>query len=176
MKCALVIGHNKEDQGAKNSYSGLTEWQINSLLAIELQRIIKKVDIEIVYRDDYKDLPDKINALEPDFIISLHCNAHDCTVSGSETLQWHNSEKGTRLASILQGKINRALQNRNRGVKLVKKESDRGGHLLKNTVAPCVILEPFFIDNIEELQNALRRYKELSMSIAQGINEYCSRD
>ena len=41
----------------------------------------------------------------------------------------------------------------NRGAK-PKTAEDRGGYLLMNTDAPCVIAEPFFIDNNKDLKIA----------------------
>lgn len=174
MKCAIVIGHEEAAQGAANGYSKITEWQAAKMLAFEVHRSVKGVEIEVVERDPdgYDELPQKINALSPDFIISLHCNAFDGSVSGSEVLCWHTSEKGQRLAGLAQRKINCALRNRNRGVKLVKNKKERGALLLRKTDAPCIIVEPFFIDNVEELGNALKNWKELTTAIARTIVDY----
>ena len=47
---------------------------------------------------------------------------------------------------------------KNRGFKS-KTVEDRSGYLLKYTKAPCIILEPFFIDNINDLICIMDNYE-----------------
>ena len=153
-KCALVIGHSKQSQGAYNVFSGLSEFIFNQNLAYDIKEKSTDVDIEIVYRHSFKKLPADINALTPDFIISLHCNAFNKQASGTEVLYYHRSKKGEHFANILQHQIVMALGLKDRGTK-AKKVVNRGGYLLKYTNAPCVIAEPFFIDNNNDLKTAI---------------------
>ena len=94
--CALVIGHKKQSPGAVNVKAGITEFDFNEDLAMRIEKKLKSTQIQRVYRRTYKQLPDDINALNPDFIISLHCNAYNTEVSGTEVLYYHKSEKGKR--------------------------------------------------------------------------------
>lgn len=173
-KCVLVVGHSRDSQGAENSYSGISEYNYNSMLAVEVQRSCKEVEVVIIYRestsDGYSNLIASINKESPDFVISLHCNAFNASSTGCETLYWHSSEKGQKIAEIIQHRVRFAMQNRNRGIK-PKRKGDRGAILLCNTKAPCVILEPFFIDNVEELRVALQNYKTLSLAIVDSIED-----
>lgn len=153
MKVALVIGHSCKSQGASNKNS-ISEFEYNMFLVHRVKRAVpSSIDVEIVCRDEYKDLPDKINALNPDLVLSFHCNAFNTEVSGSEVLYYHTSETGQALAYRLQQLIVNALGLRDRGIK-PKRSEDRGGYLLAYTKAPCLILEPFFIDNSSDLQIA----------------------
>ena len=52
-----------------------------------------------------------------------------------------------------------------------KTVNDRGGHLLKHTNAPCVICEPFFMSNLNDMQTALNRRNELAAAYAAAIDE-----
>ena len=80
---------------------------------------------------------------------SLHFNAHNGSATGSETLYWRSSKLGKNLAT-------RA----------------RGAMLLRDTKAPCVILEPFFGDNAGELKAARERLPELARQVARSVELY----
>lgn len=151
--CALVIGHKKRSPGAENTNANLTEFDFNEDLALRIERKIEKTGVQRVYRRTYKELPDDINGLDPDFIVSLHCNAFDGTASGTEVLYYHRSEKGKKIAELLLTHLVEHLKLRDRGIK-PKTTEDRGGYLLCYTNAPCVIAEPFFIDNDDDLARA----------------------
>jgi N-acetylmuramoyl-L-alanine amidase len=66
----------------------------------------------------------------------------------------------------LAGKLNLP----NRGIK-PKTTEDRGGTLLKYTNAPCIIAEPFFIDNDNDLDRALEDLDGLAKAYANAIDE-----
>lgn len=167
-KCALVIGHKKSSPGASNNSSGLTEFVFNDKLALDIEEEISGVQVQRVYRRTYNSLPGDINELNPDFIVSLHCNAFDGSASGTEVLYYHRSTKGKLIAGILNEQLVQALDLKNRGLK-PKTAEDRGGYLLKNTIAPCVIAEPFFIDNNEDLKTAIDKRDLLVKAYTNGI-------
>ncbi len=167
-KCALVIGHKKSSPGASNSSSGLTEFVFNDKLAIDIEGEISGIEVQRVYRRTYNSLPGDINELNPDFIVSLHCNAFDGSASGTEVLYYHRSTKGKLIAGILNEQLVKALGLKNRGLK-PKTAEDRGGYLLRNTVAPCVIAEPLFIDNNDDLKTATDNKDILVKAYANGI-------
>jgi N-acetylmuramoyl-L-alanine amidase len=167
-KCALVIGHKKSSSGASNKESGLTEFAFNEKLAMEIEDEVNDVDVQRIYRRTYKTLPGDINEFNPDFIISLHCNAFNETASGTEVLYYHRSVKGKIMAEILNEKLVAALGLNNRGIKS-KSTEDRGGYLLKSTSAPCVIAEPFFIDNNSDLKVVIDNMDALIKAYATSI-------
>ncbi len=168
--CVLVIGHKAESPGKRNTNSNITEFDFNNDLARRIDQNVTGVRIIRVYRRTYILLPEDINTLNPDFIVSLHCNAFDGTVSGSETLYHHASEKGKLAAEIMQANIVRFLQLRDRGIK-PKTSEDRGGYLLKYTNAPCIIVEPFFIDKDDDRRKAQENPDGLAAAYASGIEE-----
>ena len=171
--CALVIGHRESARGAVSSDKSVTEFDFNSELAKEIKNRVTKARVRVVFRDNTPNglskLPAKINAIRPSFILSLHCNAFNNAATGTETLYFHTSKRGKKLASIVQKQLLDALALKNRKIRS-KKDGDRGASVLKFTDAPCVICEPFFIDNDGDLDIALRRRKTLAAAYARAIN------
>jgi N-acetylmuramoyl-L-alanine amidase len=168
--CAIVIGHKSSSPGASHENSGLTEFTFNEQLAIDIEKRVEDVKIQRVYRRTYNTLPGDINELAPDIIVSLHCNAFNKKASGTEVLYYHRSKKGKILAEILQTKLVAALTLPDRGIKSRTVE-DRGGYLLKNTNAPCLIAEPFFIDNNNDLKVMTEHREALVDAYASAIGE-----
>jgi len=168
--CALVIGHKKHSPGAINAKANLSEFDFNEDLALRIESKVTKAEVQRIYRRTYKELPDDINVLDPDFILSLHCNAFDGKVSGTEVLHYHKSEKGKKMAEIVRNHLVQYLKLRNRGIK-PRTAEDRGGYLLRYTKAPCVIAEPFFIDNDSDLARAREDVDGLAGTYAAAIEE-----
>ena len=168
--CALVIGHKKKTPGAVNVNKNITEFDFNEDLALRIEKKVEKSQVQRIYRRTYKQLPDDINELNSDFIISLHCNAFDTNVSGTEVLYYHRSEKGKKMAEILLSHLVDHLKLAKRGIK-PKTSEDRGGYLLRYTKVPCVIAEPFFIDNDDDLTRALEDIEGLAGTYAQAIDQ-----
>ncbi len=168
--CALVIGHKKSSSGAVNEKTGLTEFDFNEDLAIRIEKKVQKTQTQRVYRRLYEELPADINALKPHFVLSLHCNAYNGRASGTEVLYYHRSEAGKAIAGILQRRLVDFLGLPDRGIK-PKTSEDRGGYLLRYTKAPCIIAEPFFIDNDQDLAKAKENLDGLAAVYAGSIDE-----
>jgi len=175
-KIVLVVGHKPSSAGAFNETYNLKEFDYNDKLVAEIVDkltmgwFFDKVEPVVVYRDTYNGLPKKINDKNPDFIISFHCNAFNKKVSGTEVLYYHTSKNGKKMAEILQKHLLKALGLKNRGV-LGKTAEDRGGYLLRYTKAPCIIAEPFFIDNDSDLVCAEVNRRELVAAYTEAIEE-----
>ncbi len=173
--CALVVGHRPGARGAFSRDKSVAEFDFNLALAQEIRQKAQRAKVEVVLRDNttngYSRLPGKINQLKPHFIISLHCNAvGNPQVTGTETLFFTSSKKGHRLAKTVQRHLIAALGLRNRHTR-PRTETERGGTLLKFTVAPCVIGEPFFISNDGDLTVAMNRRDALIAAYAAAIDE-----
>jgi len=169
---ALVIGHKEDSPGACHR-GGVCEFDFNVRLVYQVAELLRETSIKthVVYRDTYKGLPEKINAIEPDLIIEFHCNAFNGDTSGTEVLYWHNSDRGKFFAGLLQRRLIGALGLIDRGIKAIDRD-ERGGYLLKHTKAPCVIAEPFFIDNSADLQTAYDNFMNLADAYAAAITDY----
>lgn len=169
MKIALIVGHTEKRFGAKNIKHNISEFTFNEKLAHDIKAKLK-LDSEVVYRKIYRKLPHQVNYLKPSLVVSLHCNAFNKKVSGSETLYYHTSTKGKKIAEVFNKNFIDALNLKDRGVK-GKCSEDRGGYLLKYTKAPCIICEPFFIDNDNDYEIVKDKYNELVMAYVHSIEE-----
>ena len=170
VRVALVIGHSQKRQGAYNQLYKMSEFKFNDMVAHNIEEFGGIDGITLVYRDSYKDLPDQINRLGPEIIFSLHCNAFNTQASGTEVLYYHTSKMGKLIAGITQNHIVSALELPDRGIK-AKKEEDRGGYLLRYTDAPCVIVEPFFIDNNDDYRKVRGRLDKLIFAYIESIKD-----
>lgn len=172
MKIALIIGHSKTSQGASNKRSRLTEFNYNKQIVLQLKAKLEALghSINVVYRRTYATLPEDVNKLNPELVVSFHCNAFNEKASGSEVLYWHKSAKGKKIAEAFQRQIKNCLKLPNRGVK-AKTSEDRGGYILRMTKAPCVILEPFFIDNDIDLKTAQDKQPEYINALVEAFKE-----
>ena len=178
MKVALVIGHRPLDPGAVNEDHGITEFEFNKVLAEHVYMLLTErgLHTQIVYRQDLQTLPRRLNdEIMPDFIVSLHCNAYperpgEREATGTEVLYYRTSERGKEMAAIMQRKLVKALLLRDRGIQ-PKRSEDRGGYLLRYTQAPCIICEPFFLDNDNDLAVTRKNYDALVSAYVDGIEE-----
>ncbi len=168
--CALVIGHKKYSPGAVNEKLGITEFDFNDDLAVLIEKKVRLTNVQRIYRRTYRELPGDINALAPDFVVSLHCNAFNKKASGTEVLYYYRSAQGKKMAEVILRHLVDFLELPNRGIK-PKTAEDRGGYLLRYTSAPCVIAEPFFIDNDKDLARALSDRDGLAEAYARAIDE-----
>lgn len=183
-RVVLVVGHSQILQGASNESFKIhgevaSEFNFNNMLAKKIVDLNVKKDIELIieYRDtDYEALPSEINIHDADLVISLHCNAFNKKVRGCETLYYKHTTISDKIASAMQKNLYKAMQNPSRGIKgrdhnRAKKIFERGAYLMKYVKAPCVICEPFFIDNDAELDFALLHTSELALAYLKGIEE-----
>ena len=177
MKIAVVIGHSNNSQGAINKRYEMSEYKFFEPLAYGIRNNFSDFnltdEIVVIHRENgYSKLPSEINSFNVDLVVSLHANAHDTSVEGCEMLYYHKSEAGKECATIFQKKVQKLLANSDRGVK-PKSSEDRGGYLLKETNAPCIICEPFFIDNDADFGFAQMMFKQGEMTVAycEAINE-----
>lgn len=176
-KIAVVVGHSETDPGAVNK-NGRTEFEYNSELSSIVCDELIQLGHEpvIVWRDRaYREMPGKVNMLDVDFSIELHCNAFDTSATGSEVLFYRGSRFGMYLARTIQKSIVACLGLHDRGAKW-REAGDRGGLMLQKTRAPHVILEPFFIDNPNDLQVGERLQHELGVAIAIACHGYSGHD
>lgn len=176
VKVGIIVGHKPSRPGATNQRYRMSEYTFNSALAEAIVSILKRspwIKPFVIFRqpDSYSKLPAKVNATGVEFAISLHANAYDKSATGTEVLYYEGSPKGKELARILQSSLLLALGLANRGIK-PRDEEDRGGTLLRYTSMPCVIAEPFFIDNDGDLIRARDRWTELATAYADAIEQY----
>lgn len=174
MKVALVIGHKVNSPGACNKTYGICEYQFNKELTCLVENNVEEttsITADRVFRKTtYSNLPEEVNNLNPDLIVSFHCNAFNEEVSGTEVLYYHTSSKGRLCAEEFQKGIVATMGLKDRGIKGITSE-DAGGYLLCNTKAVCVLLEPFFIDNDYDFETAVGNKDGLVDAITNSIKK-----
>ena len=174
MKVALVIGHKKDRPGACNNDYAICEFEFNEKLVKDVKdKVNRYYEVDIVYRDTYRDLPSRVNKLNSDFVVSFHCNAFNKKVSGSETLYYYKSNKGKKIAKIFQSYVVETLKLPDRGIK-GKGSEDRGGYILRYTDAPCILIEPFFIDNNSDYKTVKDNYDLFVEALKNAIHDALS--
>ena len=182
---ALSSGKKVTDYGAVNSASGMSEfiWNkdfIENYLVPELNNA--GIKHQIVLRTDgtTKLVQDLNKAAErDDIILSFHLNSAGATATGTETLYWHTSAKGKKLAEIVQKGLTGVLGLPDRGIKIRRKPLDnadslnqRGWTMFKDTKVPFVMLESFFITNDGDLKRGNEKKAELAKAVVSAIKEY----
>lgn len=173
MRVALIIGHSAKDKGAINKKSGIQEFDYNNELVGLISKSLMKlhIDHDVIYRQSYSGLPEKVNRTNADLVIEFHCNAFNEKATGTEMLYWHNSKNGKRLAELCQNDVVSCLELPDRGVKPIDSNA-RGGNLLRYTNMPCIIAESFFIDNDDDLYVGQTEMHRLAESYVCAIHEY----
>lgn len=170
----VIIGHGGNDCGAINPTTKETELGYNTDLADKVKEELLKYGYNVdIYNRGYNSVENVslLNKKGYDLLISLHCNAYNGYAHGTEVLYWNTSKKGQVLAQALQESIVDTLGLTDRGLKPIK-NGDRGAYLLRKTNAPCVIIEPFFIDNDNDFNVGKEKKDEYVQAIVNGINKY----
>lgn len=170
-KICVVIGHGTNDPGATNKKDN--EFQFNSNFAeILMKKLSKEYEVIKYNRGILKSENIAIlNSYEADVILSLHCNSADNKkATGTEVIHYDKSKKGKELATILSKEISKALGLKNRGAK--PPFNGRGNSLLSKTKPVCVILEPFFISNDNDLKSAKGKLNEYAEAIKEALKKY----
>ena len=173
-KICVIIGHGGKDYGAINPDTKDTELKYNTYIANKLEDLLLEKGYNVkVYSRGHAKVEDVtyLNNFKFDLFISLHCNSFNRVASGTEMLYWNKSNKSKRLAEIMQSEVVNTLGLTNRGTK-PKKMGDRGAYLLKKTNAPCIICEPFFIDNNNDLEVGFYKKDEYVKALFIGIDKY----
>ena len=180
-----VNGKTVRDYGAENSITKMNEFTWNkdfveNYLLSELQKA--GIKYQIVLRDvGITKLINDLNkaAGKDDIILSFHLNSGVATATGTETLYWHTSTKGKKLAGLVQENLVKVLGLADRGIKIRRKPinkadelNQRGWTMFKETNAPYVMLESFFISNDKDLKIGTERKTELAKAVVSAIKEY----
>lgn len=172
MRVVVNVGHGGGDPGAVNNLLSVTEYDYNKKLRDALVPMLKSQGhhVDVVMQDarGVGYVAGMCNALNPEVVVSLHSNASEnLKATGTETLYWHTSEKGKKLATAVQNQMVKALGLPSRGVKARDNLS-----VLQKTNCPAIIVEPFFISNANDYKVAMEKLPQLAQAIAEGVSEW----
>lgn len=188
-KPVVVIdsGHGGNDPG-KIGIDGSLEKDINLKIAKQLKAYLEASDVTVVMTreedvglyaesDSQKKVTDMRNRCKlieetnPSVVISIHQNSyHEEAISGAQVFYYKGSDKGKRLAEIIQKRFDFVLGDQNR--RLAKANDNY--YLLLNVTAPLVIVECGFLSNWKEAAalNQEDYQKRIAWTIHMGVMEY----
>lgn len=184
-------GHGGNDPG-KVGVDGSLEKDINLQIARRLKTYLEASDVKVVMtreddrglyeeNDSHKKMADMrnrcalINEAQPDLVVSIHQNSyHEEGISGGQVFYYKDSQKGKRLAELLQKRFDFVLGEKN--TRLAKPNGNY--YLLLHVKQPIVIVECGFLSNWKE--SAALKTEEyqnrLAWTIHMGIMEYLNTD
>lgn len=141
-RIAILIGHSKENQGAR-SFLGLSEFEFNSLIAEKVQRVFSTTQLRTFEKEG--NFVKEVQSYAPDLLIELHFNAFSQPILGCEALSLYGNRKAhAEILSFLQ-LFNLRFGIEPREVKFLKSGNDRGYQNLKPFKnLNCFIFEPCF--------------------------------
>lgn len=183
----LDSGHGGVDPG-KIGVDGSLEKDINLQITQLVKQYLEASDVEVImtreddrglYKesDSHKKMADMrarcqlINDTAPDLVVSIHQNSyHEEAISGGQVFYYKNSEKGKRLAEILQRRFDFVLGEKNTR----KAKANDSYYLLLHVKHPIVIVECGFLSNWNEsaLLVSEEYQNRLAWTIHMGIMEY----
>lgn len=180
-------GHGGNDPG-KVGVDGSLEKDINLQIAKQLKTYLEASDVEVLmtreddtglYKsgDSNKKMADMrkrceiINEAKPVLVVSIHQNSyHEESVSGGQVFYYKGSEKGKRLAEIIQKRFDYVMGTSNRRVA----KANDNYYLLLHVKVPIVIVECGFLSNWKESAslNAKEYQDKLAWTIHMGVMQY----
>ena len=183
----LDAGHGGNDPG-KVGVDGSLEKDINLAIALKLKNYLEQSDVEVVLTResdaglyetgdrrkkmaDMKHRCEKIRENNPAIVVSIHQNSyHQEPVSGGQVFYYRGSERGKRLAELLQQRFDYVLGEQNRRTA----KANDNYYLLLHVKCPIVIVECGFLSNWKEaaLLNTEEYQDQLAWTIHMGIMEY----
>lgn len=183
----IDVGHGGNDPG-KVGVDGSLEKDINLQIALRLRDYLEQSDVCVVmtreedvglYQDtdtgkklaDMKKRCEIINESSAAIAVSIHQNSyHEEYVSGGQTFYYKDSEKGKKLAEILQARFSYVLGAENRR----QAKANGNYYLFLHSKCPIVIVECGFLSNWKEaaLLQEETYQDRLAWTLHMGIMEY----
>ncbi len=179
----LDAGHGGKDSG-KIGIHKILEKNINLEIAKKVQQLLLEQNIKVVMtREQDVDLADSkiedlrkrveiINDAKPDLAVSIHQNSYTSEeIRGAQVFYYSQSDKGEKLASILQNALLKVDPENKR-----KEKGNDSYFILKKTEVPVVIVECGFLSNTKESEKLVSdEYQDLlAKAIFDGIMEFLS--
>ena len=187
---ALDAGHGGADPG-KIGINEVLEKDINLAITLKTKELLEKEGVQVVLTrtDDgglYKetdgnkkraDLNRRCEIIEEnqvDFVVSIHQNSYgDGDVHGSQMFYYKSSEKGKKLAEILQKVFNESVSSRE-----LKAKENGEYYMLLHVSCPIVIAECGFLSNWEDAEKLRTEsyQEEVAKALAKGILQYIDEE
>lgn len=165
-KVMVCVGHYSKKQGARSVPLGISEWQINSILAAEIEslgwlhgfKVSRIADLNLIRKVKL------INEGQYDICIDLHCNAAPVMAAGHEILYWHKSSEGKALAQCLTRSM-----TFNDPRRILPISGGNGAFFLNKTRPLAVIIESCFADCEEDFEVFAGNLHDIAEQIINGL-------
>lgn len=152
MKLALIVGHNRERQGAVRDDTKESEYVFNSRVAKYAEEYARERYPDLIVRTFFRvagmgytreinHVYDETDRWGADLTNELHFNSHAGAGRGCETLT-SGTASSFKFAQITQELLVARFNLKDRGV--VTRKTGRGSASLISGRAPAILSEPFF--------------------------------
>lgn len=177
-------GHGGTDSGAENQVNKkIIEKDYTLDTSLASAEYLRNSGVNVVLTRD-KDVTtalgsrtDLSNSINPDLLVSVHFNASNTQGKGTEIFYKYKDRNGGASKTAATNILNSILEKfnfSNRGIKTRITDSGKDYyHMIRESVAPSVIVESSFIDNEQDqlLVNTLEKRKNLGIQIGKGIEK-----
>ena len=153
-KIAIIDGHSPDDCGAVG-WNKKEEFTYNSYVAQGIHAANLNKETKVFYRgkSGILGVGHEVSAWNPDLSIELHLNAYNGTASGCEVLCLEGDSNSAKIGQSFAASFTKVFARKLRaenGIKYLGKH-DRGSiNLSSCKVNLKILVEPFFLDNIDE--------------------------
>ena len=193
MKIFLNPGHapgGYPDPGAYNRTYCLKEAVLVKEIGELVEQYLRKTGCEtyLLQSDNLRNNPLDDDLSQPcivteandwlaDLAISIHLNAFNSQVHGTECVCYKRKTAADVLAQCIQKRLVKALGTVDRGVKYEEdKEKDFRLSFCMQTYMPAVIVEPGFLDNDDEAKLIVKNIDTIAKAIACGVTDFLEEE
>lgn len=171
----MKIGINTGHFGTVGAEGYLSEIGCNTAIAAHLVPLLKAaghkaLEINDAAAPDYISATKMANRHSLDLLISIHCNSSiNESAEGTEVLYFEGNGKTGELARKMSAEISAAIGTKDRGA-----VPRRDLYILKNTTAPAILVESFFVSNKADCRkyNAQKIASAICRAVGQAENKY----
>lgn len=161
----IDMGHRFTNSVNSGANGILREVDVNRAVGKELIAILRNAGHTVINcTDNNSELTgrtQKANAQRLDLFVSLHCNAFNGAAYGAETHVYPGCSK--TIATNVNNSIVNTFGFTNRGVK------ESNFHVLRETIAPAILIEMFFIDSQKDCSVYNGQARKMAEAIAKGL-------
>ncbi|NJK56808.1 MAG: N-acetylmuramoyl-L-alanine amidase [Pleurocapsa sp. SU_5_0] len=173
----IDAGHGGYDSGAVG-IGGLKEKDIILPIALDVEEILRKQDIDVVMTRD-KDVfislegrTDLANDVKADLFVSIHANSINLSRPDVNGLETYYYDSGRRLAELIHWSVLNGVDIDDRSIRRAR------FYVLRHSAMPAVLVEVGFVTGEVDASNLKDpdHRRQMAEAIARGIVEYIKQN